>query len=301
LTFLSHLRTILSYIFLSPDEPRLRAGWRLLVQYILLSVIALLVIIPFYLIQAHFTSLVFLFVNFAVSLIAISLSVYIARRFIDRRPFLSLGFRWSALAFKDLWIGFLIAGGMMGAIYLIELAAGWLQYQSPGWEGMSRVDFLSTMLVWVILFFAVGFYEELVSRGYRLQNLEEGTNTPTAVLLSSLFFALEHLQNPNAWWGTVLGIAAAGIFLAYGYLRTRQLWLPIGLHIGWNIFEGLVFGFPVSGLDLPGLIVVQVDGPKNFTGGAFGPEAGLVLLPALLLGALLVFWYTRNRQINGTN
>jgi membrane protease YdiL (CAAX protease family) len=298
LTFLSRLRTFLSYIFLSPEEPRLRAGWRLLVQYILLSVITLLVIIPFYFIPARFPSFVFLFANFTISLIAISLSVYIARRFIDRRSFLSLGFRWDAFALKDLWVGFFIAGGMMGLIYLIELAVGWLQYQNPGWEGMSRLDFFYTMLMWCILFLAVGFYEELLSRGYRLQNVKEGAGTPIAVLVSSLIFALEHLQNPNAGWAAVVGIAAAGFFLAYGYLRTRQLWLPIGLHIGWNVFEGLVFGFPVSGLNLPGLIVAQVNGPKYFTGGAFGPEAGLVLLPALLLGALLVFWYTRDRKIS---
>lgn len=301
MTFLSHLRTILSYIFLSPEEPRLRAGWRLLAQYILLNVITLFVIIPFFFIPAHFPSFAFLFASFTISLITIYLSVYIARRFIDRRSFLSLGFRWDVFAFNDLWVGFFIAGGMMGLIYLIELAAGWLQYQSLGWDGTSQLDFLSKLLMWFIVFLAVGFYEELLSRGYRLQNFEEGAGAPVAVLVSSLIFALEHLQNPNAWWGAVVGITAAGIFLAFGYLRTRQLWLPIGLHIGWNVFEGLVFGFPVSGLNLPGLIVAQVDGPKYFTGGAFGPEAGLVLLPALLLGTLLVFWYTKNRKISEAN
>jgi membrane protease YdiL (CAAX protease family) len=301
LTFLSHIRTILSYIFLSPEEPRLRAGWRLLVQYILLSVIAIFAAIPFSILLFLFPDLDFFTLNVIVSVIAFPLSVFIARRFIDRRSFLSLGFRWDAFALKDLWVGFFIAGGMMGLIYLVELAAGWLQYQSPGWEEMSQLDFLSKLLMWFILFLAVGFYEELLSRGYRLQNIEEGVGGMVAVLVSSLIFALEHLQNPNAWWGTVVGIAAAGVFLAFGYLRTRQLWLPIGLHIGWNVFEGMVFGFPVSGLNLPGLVVIQVDGPKHFTGGAFGPEAGLVLLPALLLGAFLVFWYTKNRKISEAN
>jgi membrane protease YdiL (CAAX protease family) len=94
-------------------------------------------------------------------------------------------------------------------------------------------------------------------------------------------------------WLAAAGLFLAGMFLAFAYTRTRQLWLPIGLHIGWNFFEGTVFGFPVSGLGLSGIIEHSVNGPVQFTGGAFGPEAGLVLLPALALGTILVYYYTR--------
>jgi membrane protease YdiL (CAAX protease family) len=298
LTFLSRIRTFLSFVFLSPEERRLRAGWRVLVQYILLSLIAIIVAIPFSVLLFLFPDFDFFLLNFIVSVITVPLSVFIARRFVDRRSFVSLGFRWDVFAIKDLWAGFFIAGVMMGLIYLIELAAGWLEYGGPGWEGMFRGDFLFTILMWIFIFLAGGFYEELLSRGYQLQNFEEGSSTLAAVLFSSFIFALEHMKNPNAWGATLLGISAAGIFLAYGYLRTRKLWLPIGLHIGWNIFEGMVFGFPVSGLKVPSLIAVQINGPAYFTGGGFGPEAGLVLLPALLLGALLILWYTRNRKID---
>ena len=84
-------------------------------------------------------------------------------------------------------------------------------------------------------------------------------------------------------------------FLLMAYLRTGQLWLSIGLHIGWNFFEGVVFGFPVSGLDIYRLIRHQIQGPEIWTGGAFGPEAGLIVLPALVIGAVLIYLYTRNR------
>jgi membrane protease YdiL (CAAX protease family) len=86
------------------------------------------------------------------------------------------------------------------------------------------------------------------------------------------------------------------LFFAYAYLRTRQLWLPIGLHIGWNFFEGTIFGFPVSGTTSYQLIHQSVSGPEIITGGAFGPEAGLILLPALLLGTAMVIILTRNRR-----
>jgi membrane protease YdiL (CAAX protease family) len=107
---------------------------------------------------------------------------------------------------------------------------------------------------------------------------------------------LAHSFNPNLSWQAFLGLFLSGLFLAYGYLRTRQLWLPIGLHLGWNFFEGNVFGFPVSGQYFYQLIRQTVSGPDIITGGAFGPEGGLILLPALLLGTVGIFWYTRNRN-----
>ena len=94
-----------------------------------------------------------------------------------------------------------------------------------------------------------------------------------AVIISSAVFGLLHLANPNATWVSAAGIFFAGVFLAYGYIRTKQLWLPIGLHIGWNFFEGVGFGFPVSGLaDIYKMLRIQVHGPEIWTGGAFGPD-----------------------------
>jgi membrane protease YdiL (CAAX protease family) len=267
------------------------------VQFILVQVIALIVGIPFTILYFIVPAIDLFLLTLIISMIAVPISVYLTRHLIDRRSFVSLGFEWNLQAIKDIWVGFWISGMMMAVIFLIEIAAGWLEYQGPGWEGESAVDFLFALLIWGGIFLAVGFYEELYSRGYRLQNIEEGVNLPIAVLLSSILFGLEHLNNPNAWWATWVGITIAGLFLAYAYLRTRQLWLPIGLHIGWNIFEGIVFGFPVSGIELPGLIKHQVNGPEHFTGGAFGPEAGLVLLPGICVGMLLVFWYTRNHTL----
>jgi hypothetical protein len=112
-------------------------------------------------------------------------------------------------------------------------------------------------------------------------------------VLSSTLFALGHLFNPNMSVPAAIGLFLAGLFLAYAYLRTRRLWLPIGLHIGWNFFESTVLGFPVSGLSLFGLLENSLAGPELYTGGAFGPEGGLILLPALALGTILVYYYTR--------
>ena len=200
----------------------------------------------------------------------------------------------------DLLSGIVITFFMMAFIFTIEWAAGWVTFDSFAWQDQSLTAVIIEILVVLLTLVLVGWSEELLSRGYHLQTLENGLNTVWAVLLSSCVFSFLHLANPNAEsiGFVAAGLFLAGVFLAFGYLRTRQLWLPIGLHIGWNFFEGVLFGFPVSGLDYFHLTRIQISGPQIWTGGSFGPESGLVLLPGLILGFILVYIYTRNRLVD---
>ena len=192
--------------------------------------------------------------------------------------------------------GFALTGLMLGLVFLVEWAFGWLQVESFAWQAESGGSIAASILVVLVVFFLGSWQEELLSRGYWLQNLSDGLNRSLGVLLSSAIFALGHLFNPNLSWLSFVGLFLSGLFLAYGYLRTEQLWLPIGLHLGWNFFEGTVFGFPVSGQYFYQLIRQTTSGPDLITGGVFGPEAGLILLPALLLGTAGVYLYTMNRK-----
>lgn len=222
-------------------------------------------------------------------------ATWLARRLFDRRSLSSLGLTFDAHTFPDLLAGMAIAFSMMGTVFLIQLAAGWLTLEGWGWQQLSWQGTLINLLLSLVLYILVGFQEELLFRGYQLQNLVEGWSLPWALLTSSVLFALAHLSNPSANWNAFLGIALAGMLLALAWLRTRSLWLPIGLHIGWNFFEGTVFGFPVSGLGGFHLVRHRVDGPLLITGGAFGPEAGAVLLPGLILAAWIIVRCTRRR------
>ncbi len=290
----------LARIFLSPQEKRPRAGWRLLAQFLLLVLFVIAAGLPALIILVLLETFLYLpetisfqIINSLTLLLAVIPSVYIARRWIDRRTFNSLGLDWNPKAARDLYFGIALSGLQMGGIYLVEWAAGWLDFTGFAWQSQPVGHVLIGLLLMLAVFIVVGWQEELLTRGYWLQNLEQGLNLPWAVLLSSILFGLLHLFNPEASWASTLGLVAAGLFLAYPYLRTRQLWLSIGLHIGWNFFEGVIFGFPVSGMPTFRLIKHQVSGPEIWTGGAFGPEAGLIVLPALALGALLIRWYTR--------
>ena len=143
------------------------------------------------------------------------------------------------------------------------------------------------------------------TRGYLLRNLAEGLNFKrigprtaliAAYIISSLIFGGLHAANPNASLTSTLSIALAGLFLGLGFVLTGELAIPIGLHISWNFFQGNVFGFPVSGAYAgPSFIAIQQAGPAWATGGAFGPEAGVIGLAAILLGCGLTLWWVRRR------
>jgi uncharacterized protein len=289
-------RSLLAVVFLSPNEPRLRAGWRLLAQTLAMLVIAiplsLLVFISMLAIGAQWQ----LLIGEVVELIVLTASIFLARRFLDRRSIISLGLKLDRQAGKDILAGVGITFIIMAMVFATMSAAGWLTFEGFAWETEPIMQVLGGTFAFLFIFILVGWNEELISRGYHLQTIASGINLFWGVILSSAVFGLLHLSNPGATWVSTAGIFLAGLFLAYGYLRTGQLWLSIGLHIGWNFFEGVVFGFPVSGLDIYPLTRIQVQGPQLWTGGAFGPEAGLIILPALLIGASLIFLYTRNRR-----
>jgi len=295
-------RNIFQQIFLSPDG-RLRSGWRLLLHWVLVLLLTgVFTVVGFTLVvllvgeSSASTPISQMGISVATALPAITLATWIARRYLDRRSFLSLGLDFDRRARSQLILGILIPLPLFGLIYLVEWAAGWLRFDAFSWQTLGWGGTLLGLSFGVMVFLAVGFYEELLSRGYQLQNLAESIGAGWAIALTSLIFAVLHAANPGAGWQSTVGIFLAGLFLAYAWLRTKRLWLPIGLHIGWNFFQGTIFGFPVSGTGGFHLVGQSVDGPALITGGAFGPEAGLTGFLAMGLGALLVWYVTGGHQ-----
>jgi len=290
------------------QEGRLRAGWRLLFQFLLnyagASLLGMVVLaakaagatggapspnlpVPVY----------------AGTALVATASVWFCGRFLDGRPFSGFGLRLDRAWWSDLGFGLLLGALLMTGIFLAQLAAGWVTVTG---SFVTAGAFFPAILAPVALFVWVGFYEELVIRGYQLTNLAEGLNGTglgpkgaivLAWVLSSSLFAVLHLSNPNASALGTLNIFLAGTMLGTGYVLTGQLAIPIGLHTTWNLFQGNVFGFPVSGLDLTGATVLATrqTGPTVLTGGPFGPEAGLIAPAAMALGVLLIALRVRRR------
>ena len=236
--------------------------------------------------------------------------MWIAGRFFDRRPFSGLGLRLDKDWWLDLSFGLFLGALLMTAIFAIELAAGWIEVTGT-FETLGGGAFFPAVLAPVTLFLCVGVYEELLSRGYQLKNMAEGLKYPglgpkgaivLAWVISSSLFGLLHLANPNATLVSTVNIAFAGLLLGTGYILTGRLGIPIGLHITWNFFQGTVFGFPVSGMNDLGakFISIEQGGPPLFTGGAFGPEAGLLDIAATIVGSLLIWLWVRVRSGKAT-
>ena len=136
----------------------------------------------------------------------------------------------------------------------------------------------------------VALNEEISVRGYMLHNLMHSVNRYAALVISSLLFSVMHLLNPSFSLVSFVNIVLAGILLGVYYIHRQNLWFPIALHFAWTFCQGPVFGFEVSGINLPGFIQQQVNGNELITGGEFGFE-GSVILSLLLLGAI----YATNR------
>ncbi|MET8115667.1 CPBP family intramembrane glutamic endopeptidase [Streptomyces prasinus] len=144
---------------------------------------------------------------------------------------------------------------------------------------------------------AASVTEELIFRGILFRIIEERTGTWIALTLTGLLFGLSHLLNPDAdLWGALAIAIEAGGMLAAAYAATRTLWVPIGLHFGWNFAAAGIFSTEVSGNNTPqGLLDTMTSGPTWVTGGDFGPEGSVY---AVLFGVLVTIgfmWLARKR------
>ena len=175
------------------------------------------------------------------------------------------------------------------------------------WLGSLHIHFhLSFHMVFraagtVILLFFGALLEELTFRGYPFQKLTEACGVFWAVVFLSALFGAVHLANPQAggWlsWG-FFNTLAVGLLFAMARIRSGSLWFSTGLHFGWNVFQGVVFGLPVSGLNEFATLVSGIAlGPPWLTGGDYGPEGSLTCAAILVLALPLVWLLTASRKV----
>lgn len=190
------------------------------------------------------------------------------------------------LPFDLRWRDF--ARGTVGAAILMSVIVGGVAilggYAIAGWGG-------STTLPEILLMggLQAAFVEEILVRGIIFRFLEEFGGSWFALALSSALFGLGHLGNDNATVFSSLAIALeAGIMLGGAYMLTRNLWLAIGIHFGWNVTQGYIWDVPVSGHPVDGMVDAQSRGNELISGGAFGVEASVV---ALVLATAVGVWF----------
>lgn len=302
----------ISDIFLN-RAGRLRSGWRLAIFCLTFSVVAFLISGGVYVtltlllgravrnqyLQSNWGFIVQSAILFSTALIA----GWACGKLLEDVPLGALGWARHRGWWRDWLMGSWLGAASLILAAAIAAACGGFHFRFAAtgmWLAIVQTLFVSAMI------YVIGAAsEETIFRGYPLQTLMRSWPFLLAALPSSLYFAKVHLNNPNVAYAftlfdikigfTLINTALAGVWLAVGYLRTRSLWFPLGLHWCWNWTMGSVLGLPVSGIErlspVPLLRATDV-GPAWLTGGAYGIEGGAACTLALLLSTLFI-WRTR--------
>jgi membrane protease YdiL (CAAX protease family) len=285
-------------IFFNPFG-RLRSGWRLsifLLGFIILSISwgsslrTLHGLVSSYWSIPHPALVLEIVFRGGLLLIALGFG-FVCAHFLEELPWRSLGASFQKGWFRDLLIGAAVGfGALVVAVAIATLGRG-LKFS------VYHIDWTATlgsMIGSAVMLFVAAFAEEAMFRGYALQTLSRAKLAWLGVLLTLALFGIAHLTNPNVVPGvTFANTALAGLWLAVAYLRTRSLWLPLGVHWAWNWALGWFFGLPISGLSLVSypLLKASDNGPFWLTGGNYGIEGGLACTIALALCTLFL-WRT---------
>jgi membrane protease YdiL (CAAX protease family) len=304
-------------MFWSPGHGRLRAGWRVVLQGVawlaLIFVLQALMGIALRKFLSNPSQLSMTarqsigMTTEILSYLALIVSLGWAGHYLDKRHMADFGFHFGRAWWIDFAFGLALGMVLMTVVFLFEMAVGWIRVTGTFVTRVEGFPFWPGILLPLIGFVLVGLGEEWWSRGYVMTNLAEGFNGRRlgpigAVLLATVvqgaIFALPHANNPNASIVSTVNVFLISFLLALGFVLTGELAIPIGLHITWNFFQGNVFGFSVSGngYSVGSFIGTAQSGPPVWTGGAFGPEAGLVALGAVVVGAVLTLGWVRWRH-----
>lgn len=300
---LDRARTVVRDVLVNPTERRPRAAVRIvgggiavLLMVLAVQVLVLSTLAP----RLGAGSPVVFGTAVAAAGIGTMAALVPVARYLDRRRFSDYGFRIDHDWWVDCAFGLALGVGLQAAVFLVGWAAGWFTVTGTF---VAEGSFLLAFAGLVGLFLVVGVYEEALVRGWLLTNLAEGCRflgerraVAVALIASSGLFGLLHAGNPGATAVSIAIISAAGVLLAAGYLLTGELAIPIGIHVTWNLAQGGLFGHGVSGLGTEATVIAaEPTGPTRWTGGAFGPEGGLLGLFAVLLGCVAVVAWVRLR------
>ena len=280
------------------DFGRLRSGWRVLIFSCAFIAACLLVVtvlrVIYFGIQAlgpQFPpSRYILEMIYRVSLLTAALGAgYLCARWLEKLPWRSLGLILHEGWFRDFVIGSVIGFISLAIAVGIAAAGKGLKFEiNDEWA----LSLGRSMLGSIPLFIVAALAEEAFFRGYPLQTFARANLVALGVVLTSLAFAFAHIGNPNAApVATLTNTLLGGVWFAIAYLRTRSLWLPLGLHWAWNWALGWFFGIAVSGTHLVSYPLLKATdvGPAWLTGGDYGIEGGIAGTIGMLLGTLFIW------------
>ena len=282
-------------IFLNTNK-EWRAGWKTAFFVVLVIILTFFAALLLQLLPKEYQQIPF------AMLISAPLASWISIKYVDQKSLKSIGLltgEGAKVIFVDCLLGLVAGAVAMGVIALLIIFYG-------GTFVINQSLLTEKVIGFFLLMLAVGITEELQVRGYMLRVISAGFRFGqmsiqqgfwAAAIFTSIIFGLLHFFNPNASFVSTLNISLAGLLLVWPIAVTGRMYGAFALHFSWNWFQGGLFGFPVSGQAIENSIYVYTM-PENatfFSGGAFGPEAGIVGLIGMIIAAL-PFWFIYIRQ-----
>ncbi len=288
-------------IFINPTSSIIRSGWRILIFLILLIAISY-----------GFTYLVKTTLDLStkgllgdfIHGISATIAIIIVRKYLEKESIASMGLKFNRLTALDLIIGITIGALIMTGMYFTLLSLGLIKFEGFSWWSnnigenanisLAGLEILLGLLLQDVI---IGWWEEITFRGFFLQNISKGLSLKWAIAITTIIFGVLHALNPNASILSTCLIIITALLLVYAYLKTGQLWLSIGLHIGWNFFQSTIYGFGGSGIRFHSMITQSPVGSDWLNGGRFGAENSIFILLFMCLAAWgIKLWVSKTRK-----
>lgn len=287
----------------SEEQDRVRAPWRILVPLIPVLLISLGVSLA---LGDVLPVPAFMFVVQLTTALAALVFVAASTRYLDHgRSIWEYGLEVDRRWVKDVLAGFGI--GLLGVTipFLIGISVGWFEVAAVFDSGTSAL-WVGLVLI-VLAYLCVGFWEELLFRGVFLTNAIEGLRgrfSPRwavvgGLMVMALSFSVIHinqlelLRHP----AYLLTWIVSGIMFGVLYLLSGDLALPIGIHASFNTGYTVLFvRADIAGIGVfPALTRIEpaIQSPLFAYGGVI--EASAFLTAGIL--AVLWLWYSRDSDL----
>ena len=203
---------------------------------------------------------------------------------VERRSPIGLGF-YKEKAWLELLKGGLIGFLLIGAVVGLQVLTGSIHLSYFDFSFENILNLILILPFWLLQ----SGTEELLTRGWLFPVVSKHTRIWIGTAVSSLLFAILHLQNPSINWISLLNIALFGLLACLYVLKTDNIWGISAIHAAWNCFQGSFFGLSVSGLSTAYAPMRFENGevPDLMSGGDFGPEASL--FSSLVMGSYILY------------
>lgn len=273
------------------NEEEISSGWKIVLVLFIFYIIMMLISLGTTKLQKNDFERWNLLLLFFQQIVLITVTIFVWKKII-KCPLYFMGLKSIIKHKKELIVGLLLGGICITIVFWGMIISKSIVIKS--WRPNISVN----ILIYFILFSAVGISEEIFGRGYVMSCLRQTRDTSTILFLSSAIFTILHIDNYGINLLAVINISLAGLLFAYMYLKSANIWMGIGFHIMWNYFQGAIYGFPVSGLNIRGIFTVLYTKNNLINGGTFGPEGGILVTIVLLISMLTVKYFYYDKSIN---